>query len=89
MEANHRTDSPQRDRGPPVFGSLFEVFMFFDFGLAEWWAGLNRGLRLSTAVAITLAGGVAWLLGGSWLWWVPLVVLGAALLVAAIEIKDG
>lgn len=72
-----------------MFDLLFEVFMFFDFGLIERWAGLNRGLRLGIALAITLAGGVAWLLGGSWFWFVPLLIVGVILLIAAIEIRDG
>jgi hypothetical protein len=65
------------------------VFDLFDFGLIEWWAGLNRGLRLSLALAVALTGGLVWLLGGAWVWWVPLVVVGVILLIAAIEIKDG
>jgi hypothetical protein len=72
-----------------VFDFLLEMLTFFDFGLIDWWAGLNRGLRLSIALAFVIAGGLVWLLGGSWFWFVPLLIVGVILLIAAIEIRGG
>lgn len=59
----------------------------FGFGFYEWWAGLGRGWHWTIALATLKAGGIlAWLLPGSWHFWLPVLVTGGVLVIPVLRI---
>lgn len=60
------------------------MYEHFGFGFYEWWAGLRRLTRVTIALAILAAGAtLAWFMPNDGFLWLPIVITGGVLVVAA------